>query len=150
MGAAGDVAHELPFAFCEDGVVLRGSLDICVREPDGALLVADLKTTVLRGREPADVVESEYALQRAIYALAALRSGAPTAEIAFCFLERPEAPVVRRYAALDAESLAGEVQEAIGRLRESRFTVRAGDHCATCPALDRLCPAPGWRGREPA
>ena len=102
------------------------------------------------GREPAAVVESEYALQRAIYALAALRSGAPAAEIAFCFLERPEAPVVRRYATLDAEALAAEVQAAIARLRESRFSVRAGDHCATCPALDRLCPAPGWRGREPA
>ena len=149
MAAAGDLAHELPFAFCEDGVVLRGSLDICVREADGALLVTDLKTTALSGREPAAVVESEYALQRAIYALAALRSGSPAAEIAFCFLERPEAPVVRRYATLDAEALAAEVQAAIARLRESRFSVRAGDHCATCPALDRLCPAPGWRGREP-
>ena len=44
-----------------------------------------------RAREPEAVVESEYALQRAIYALAALRSGAPAAEIAFCFLERPDA-----------------------------------------------------------
>jgi hypothetical protein len=150
MAAAGSVAHELPFAFCEDDVVLRGSLDICVREPGGGLLVADLKTTGLREREPVAVVESEYALQRAIYALAALRTGAPTAEIAFCFLERPEAPVARRYGAADADALAGEVRAAIGRLRTSSFAAHAGDHCATCPALDRLCPAPGWRDREPA
>jgi ATP-dependent helicase/nuclease subunit A len=145
MLAVGSIAHELPFAFCEDDVVLRGSLDICVRDGEGSLLVADLKTTALAGRDPEAVVESEYALQRAIYALAALRSGAPAAEIAFCFLSRPEAPVSRRYTAADAESLAAEVREAIGRLRSSPFAARAGDHCATCPALDRLCPAPGWQ-----
>ncbi len=150
MRAAGALEHELPFAFCEDDVVLRGSLDLCVREAGGSLLVADLKTTALAGREPADVVESEYALQRAIYALAALRSGAPAAEVAFCFLGRPEEAVTRRYAAGDADALAGEVRAAIGRLRASAFTARAGDHCTACPALDRLCPAPGWRGREPS
>ena len=85
----------------------------------------------------------------ALNALAALRTGAPTTEIAFCFLEQPEAPVTRRYGAEDAEALAGEVRAAIGRLRSSAFVARAGDHCATCPALDRLCPAPGWREREP-
>jgi ATP-dependent helicase/nuclease subunit A len=150
MRAAGALAHELPFAFCEDDVVLRGSLDVCVREADSSLLVADLKTTALAGRDPEAVVESEYALQRAIYALAALRSGAPATEIAFCFLQRPEAPVTRRYAAADACELASEVRAAIARLRSSAFAARAGEHCSSCPALDRLCPAPGWRGREPA
>ncbi|MDP9260019.1 MAG: UvrD-helicase domain-containing protein, partial [Actinomycetota bacterium] len=149
MRAAGTIAHELPFAFCEDDVVLRGSLDICVRDADGALLVADLKTTALGQREPEAAVESEYALQRAIYALAALRSGAPAAEIAFCFLECPEETVTRRYEQADADWLAAEVRAAIARLRASSFIARAGAHCATCPALDRLCPAPGWQ-REPA
>ena len=51
MRAAGTIEHELPFAFCEDDVVLRGSLDICVRDAEGALLVADLKTTALGGRD---------------------------------------------------------------------------------------------------
>jgi RecB family exonuclease len=149
MRDAGSVAHEVPFAFCEDDVVLRGSLDICVRDADGALLVADLKTTALGQREPEAAVESEYALQRAIYALAALRAGAPAAEIAFCFLERPEETVSRRYLQADADWLAAEVRAAIGRLRSSTFSARAGAHCATCPALDRLCPAPGWQ-RGPA
>jgi ATP-dependent helicase/nuclease subunit A len=149
MRAAGTVAHEVPFAFCEDDVVLRGSLDICVRDADGALLVADLKTTALGQREPAAAVESEYALQRAIYALAVLRTGAPAAEIAFCFLERPEETVSRRYAQTDVEWLADEVRAAVGRLRSSSFAAHAGAHCATCPALDRLCPAPGWQ-RETA
>jgi hypothetical protein len=150
MRETGTVMHELPFAFCEDDVVLRGSLDICVRDAAGGLLVADLKTTALAGREPEAIVESEYALQRSIYALAALRSGAAAAEIAFCFLGRPDAPVSRLYTQEDAEPLAAGVRAAIGRLRASAFGARAGDHCSSCPALDRLCPAPGWRGREPA
>jgi len=150
MCAAGEIAHELPFAFVEDDVVLRGSLDLCVRDAGGGLLVADLKTTALRGREPDAVAEDSYALQRAIYALAALRTGAPSAEIAFCFLERPDAPVVRRYGPADAGALADEVRAAIDRLRTSRFAARSGEQCETCPALDRLCPAPGWRERAPA
>jgi hypothetical protein len=145
MRAAGSVSHEVPFAFCEEDVVLRGSLDVCVRDADAALLVADLKTTALGPREPEAAVEGEYALQRAIYALAALRTGAPAAEIAFCFLERPEETVSRRYVQADAGWLADEVRAAIGRLRSSIFPARSGSHCATCPALDRLCPAPGWQ-----
>jgi hypothetical protein len=149
MRAAGPLAYEVPFAFLDDEVVLRGSLDICVRESGGALLVADLKTTALEGRNPAAAVESEYGLQRAIYALAALRSGAPSAEIAFCFLERPEDVVSRRYVATDVGWLTAELRAAIGRLRSSSFAARSGSHCASCPALDRLCPAPGWQ-RAPA
>ena len=119
------------------------------RSADGSLLVADLKTTNLAGREPAAVVESEYALQRSIYALAALRSGAPAAEIAFCFLERPEAPVTRRFAP-DGRRLARR-RGARGDRAAARveFAARAGRRTARpVPALDRLCPAPGWHGRE--
>ena len=113
--------------------------------------MADLKTTALGGREPAAVVESEYALQRAIYALAALRSGAPAAEIAFCFLRAPGGAVSRALRRRPTpRRLADEVRAAIGRLRASASRRAPATHCATCPALDRLCPAPGWRGREPA
>jgi hypothetical protein len=150
LRAAGSIAHEVPFAFCEQDVVVRGSLDLCVRDGDGAVLIADLKTTALGAQEPGAVVEREYGLQRAIYALAALRGGAPASEVSFCFLERPEETVSRRYTQADAGWLADEVGAAIDRLRASRFTARAGSHCSTCPALDRLCPAPGWREREPA
>ena len=150
LRAAGSIAHEVPFAFCEQDVVVRGSLDLCVRDGDGAVLIADLKTTALGAQEPGAVVEREYGLQRAIYALAALRGGAPASEVSFCFLERPEETVSSRYTQADAGWLADEVGAAIDRLRASRFTARAGAHCSTCPALDRLCPAPGWREREPA
>ncbi len=49
LRAAGSIAHEVPFAFCEQDVVVRGSLDVCVRDGDGAVLIADLKTTALGG-----------------------------------------------------------------------------------------------------
>ena len=107
MRAAGSVAHELPFAFCEDDVVLRGSLDICVRDADGS---------AARGR-PQDDRARQGASPRP-WSRASTRcsgrstrsprcaAGAPAAEIAFCFLERPEETVSRRYAA-DGRRLAG-------------------------------------------
>ena len=47
------------------------------------------------------MVERDYATQRIVYALAALRDGAPRAEVAYCFLERPGEPVTRAFTAAD-------------------------------------------------
>ena len=52
------------------------------------------------------MVERDYATQRLVYALAALRGGAPRAEVAYCFLERPGEPVPRAFVAADAPALA--------------------------------------------
>ena len=118
------IEHELPFAFCEDDVVLRGSLDVCVRDADGSLLVADLKTTALGGREPEAVVESEYALQRAIYALARpAQRGAVRARSRSASSSGPEETVSRGATPQTTPAaLAGEVRAAIARLRSSGFT----------------------------
>ena len=53
-------------------------------------LVLDYKTNSLGDREPADVIEHEYRLQRLVYALACLRAGATEVEVVYQFLERPE------------------------------------------------------------
>ena len=70
------------------------------------------------------------------YALAALRSGAPAAEIAYAFLEDAEAVAVRRFAADDAPGLEAELRTAIDAIRAGRFPARPG------PALPRV---PGAR-----
>ena len=56
------------------------------------VLVVDYKSDRLEGAEPAERVEGAYAIQQLVYALAALRSGAARAEVAYCFLERPDEP----------------------------------------------------------
>ncbi len=57
------------------------------------------------------MVDRDYATQRIVYALAALRGGAPRAEVAYCFLERPDAPVQQAFTPADAPALAERLQE---------------------------------------
>jgi RecB family exonuclease len=139
---------EVPFAFEVGGVLFRGRFDIFGREADGSALVVDFKTNRLVEREAQDVMDRSYAVQVTTYALAALRTGAPSVEVAYAFLERADAVATRRFEADAAESLEAELREAIEAIRAGRFPARPGPHCRECPALDLLCAGPGleWQG----
>ena len=96
--------REAGFAFRLDpagGALVNGFVDVLAREADGTMLIVDYKSDRLDGAEPEDVVEAGYATQRIVYALAALREGAPAVEVAYCFLERPEVAVAARFAPRD-------------------------------------------------
>src|SRR5262249_16910749 len=67
---------ELGFAFEHDGVLLHGRFDLYRRDGDRALVV-DYKTNVIGDRDPVEVVESEYILQRLVYALPCFRGRPP-------------------------------------------------------------------------
>jgi ATP-dependent helicase/nuclease subunit A len=135
------------------------------READGAALVLDYKSDRLEGMEPEELVERDYATQRLVYALAALRGGAPRVEVAHCVLERPDEPVTRTYAAADAPELAGRLSALAAGLFAHEFPVAAEPHrelCGDCPGRRALCswpetmtlrPAPGvtpWPAASPA
>ena len=57
------VRPERPFAFELDGVLVNGRLDVLWMDGRNAL-VLDYKTNVLNGRDPAEIVESEYSTQQ--------------------------------------------------------------------------------------
>ena len=100
LAAARDVRREAGFAFRLDpagGALVNGFVDVLAREADGTMLIVDYKSDRLEGAEPEAVVEAGYATQRIVYALAALREGAPAVEVAYCFLERPEVAVGARF-----------------------------------------------------
>jgi ATP-dependent helicase/nuclease subunit A len=133
---------ERPFAFEHDGVLLHGRLDVLWRR-NGKALVLDYKSNVLDGAEPAEVVESEYRVQRLVYALACLRDGADEVEVVYQFLERPDAPVSTKLTAADTPALEAELSEAIARIRAGEFPPRPSElTCADCPALDLVCAGP--------
>jgi hypothetical protein len=147
-GLAGRIAGlvgarpERPFAFEHDGVLVHGRLDVLWREGDRAL-VLDYKSNVLDGAEPAEVVESEYRIQRLVYALACLRDGALEVEVVYQFLERPEDVVTAAFTADDVAVLEAELSEAIARIRAGDFRPTPGEMvCADCPALDLVCAGP--------
>ena len=136
------VRPERPFAFEHDGVLLHGRLDVLHR--DGPrVLVVDYKTNVLGERTPEEVVESEYRLQRLVYALAGFRAGAEQVEVAYAFLERPDAVASTSFTLADAGGLERELSQAIARIEAGAFVPTPSEFvCADCPALDLVCAGP--------
>jgi hypothetical protein len=143
------VRREAPFAFAADpggtGPLVTGFLDVLAEEPDGGVLIVDYKSDRLDGREPAQVVDDDYATQRTVYALAALRHGAPHVEVAYIFLERPGEPVTRTFGAADAPEL-GETLLGLARgILDERWPVTDAPHrdlCGDCPGRRALCSWP--------
>ncbi|MDP9292992.1 MAG: PD-(D/E)XK nuclease family protein, partial [Actinomycetota bacterium] len=124
------------------GPLVSGFVDVLAREAGDKALVVDYKTDRLDGADPAAVVEADYATQRAVYALAALRDGAGSVEVAYCFLERPAEPVSAMFAAHDAPALAERLQTLAAGLLAGDRPVTDTPHrelCGDCPGRSALC-----------
>ena len=147
LGATIGLAREQPFAFAldADGALVNGIVDVLGVEADGTALIVDYKSDPVAGADLDAVVEASYGVQRRMYALAALRSGAPATEIVHLFLERAGEPVTRRYAATDAERLADDLRARAAGLLAGEYPVTDTPHrglCATCPGRGGLCSQP--------
>jgi hypothetical protein len=133
---------ERPFVFEHQGVLIRGRLDVLWHDRERALVV-DYKSNALEGREPREIVDSEYGLQRLVYALVCLRAGASDVEVAYQFLEAPNDVVSTSFTAGDTATLESELSEAIARIRAGDFRPTPSEFvCADCPALDVVCAGP--------
>jgi ATP-dependent helicase/nuclease subunit A len=137
---------ERPFAFEHDDVLIRGRLDVLWR--DGArALVLDYKTNSLAEGTPEEIVESDYRLQRLVYALACFRAGADTVDVVYHFLERPDAVVTTTFERLEAPALEAELSAAIAQINAGEFVPRPSEfNCSGCPALDLVCAGPRLGG----
>jgi ATP-dependent helicase/nuclease subunit A len=136
---------ERPFAFEHDGVLLHGRLDVLWRQGSRAL-VLDYKTNSLAEGTPEEIVESDYRLQRLVYALACFRAGADEVEVVYHFLERDDAVVATSFDRLDVPALELELSEAIARIDAGEFTPSPDEFtCSGCPALDVVCAGPKLR-----
>jgi ATP-dependent helicase/nuclease subunit A len=146
LAGARSMHREHAFAFVlTGGPLVNGFVDVVAREDDGGALIVDYKSDQVGDADLEALVEGSYATQRRIYALAALRSGAPTVEIAHVFLERPGEPAVARYAQADADALDAELQARAAPLLAGEYPVAEVPHrslCATCPGRDGMCSYP--------
>jgi ATP-dependent helicase/nuclease subunit A len=152
LGRATSARSEQRFAFLlgdstlpAQGILIRGVFDVIAVEPHGGTLVVDYKTDRLDGAEPQAVVESSYTVQRLVYALAALRAGAPSVEVVHTFLEQAGRPVVARFSASDAPELEGELAGLTAGMVAGEFEVSQAPHralCRGCPAEGGLCSWP--------
>jgi ATP-dependent helicase/nuclease subunit A len=148
LAAARDIRREAGFAFRLDpagGALVNGFVDVLAREADDTMLIVDYKSDRLDGAEPEAVVGASYATQRIVYALAALREGAPAVEVAYCFLERPEVAVGARFIQRDIPELAERLTRLAEGVLERRHPVAAEPHrglCGDCPGRATLCSWP--------
>ncbi|MBI5106360.1 MAG: PD-(D/E)XK nuclease family protein, partial [Solirubrobacterales bacterium] len=156
LAGAREVRREQPFAFplgdAADTLV-NGVVDVVGTEADGTVLVVDYKTDDVEDADLEELVARSYAAQRRIYALAALHTGAPRAEVVHLFLGRPDEPVVARYEAADRDRQGAELREAAADLVAGRFPVAAVPHrglCLTCPGRRALCTHPEELTLRPA
>ncbi|HEY5317419.1 MAG TPA: PD-(D/E)XK nuclease family protein, partial [Solirubrobacteraceae bacterium] len=146
LAAAAEVRREEPFGFLLEptGVVVGGFLDVLARE-GRRMLVVDYKSDRLAGADPANVVAQEYAIQRLVYALAALKGGAEEVEVLHTFLELPERPVSAAYVRADAQALERELSGLADGVLRREFTVSPAPHralCYGCPGEGGSCSWP--------
>ncbi len=146
LGAARGVRREHAFAFAlGEGPLLTGFVDVIAHEDDGVALIVDYKSDRVGDTDLEALVDQHYGAQRRIYALAALRSGAPAVEVAHVFLERPGEPAVARYEGADAAALEADLRAGAAPLLAGEYPVAAEPHrglCATCPGRAGLCSYP--------
>ncbi|HET7572116.1 MAG TPA: UvrD-helicase domain-containing protein [Gaiellaceae bacterium] len=141
---------ERHFTFEHDGVLLHGFVDVLHLQPPRALVV-DYKTNLLGDASPEEIVEADYRLQRLVYALACFRAGADEVEVAYQFLERPDAVVEAAFSRAQLPELEAELSVAIARLQAGEFRPTPSEFaCAGCPALDLVCAGPRLRGGSAA
>jgi ATP-dependent helicase/nuclease subunit A len=146
VAALGGAAAERHFTFLHDSVLLHGYLDVFHSDGSRAVVV-DYKTNLLEELEPAAVVESDYRLQRLVYALACLRTEVEEAEVVYQFLERPDEPVSRVFTRAEIPALEAELSAAIERIQAGDFRPTPSESvCAGCPALDLVCAGPRLPG----
>ncbi len=156
IAAANPVRTELPFAFsltpetaAGRSLLVNGIVDVHAIEPDGTVLIVDYKSNRLEpDQTPAAVVEADYTIQRTVYALAALHTGAPRTAIAYLFLERPDDPVVATYTQDDLPALDRHLRDLAAPLAAGSFIPIPKPHralCADCPGQPGLCSWPPER-----
>jgi hypothetical protein len=145
VARARSVRREHPFVFAAGPQLplITGVIDLLAAEADGGQLVLDYKSDRVGAAVDLEaLVEREYGVQRLLYALAVLRSGAAHVEIVHWFLERPREWASVRYTAAERDELELLVAARIERAGEAGFAVSSRPHrglCLTCPGRAGLC-----------
>jgi len=139
---------ELGFVFEQDGVLVNGFLDVAAFA-DGKAFVLDYKSNRI-DRDLEEIVADEYRIQRLVYALACLRAGYKEVEVAYAFLEQPDAVVSATFGAADAEELERELNTVIERVAAGDFSPTPNAFiCSDCPANGVVCAGMDQPGAPP-
>ncbi len=145
LAALKDLRREQPFSLRLGEIPLVGVLDLIGREQARTVVVDYKSDRLAADADPQRLAGEDYALQRAAYALAALRDGAEQVEVVHVFLERPAEPAAKTYARADVPLLAAELSNRAAAVLQRRFPVATDPGprvCDGCPGRGSLCSWP--------
>ena len=126
---------------------MTGIIDALDIAPGAAALVVDYKSDAVRAGDDLErKVEDNYGVQRALYALAVLRSSdVEQVDVVHLFLERPEEPVSEPFRREDVSRLEEQLGEAAAGLIAAEYPIATQPWkglCGDCPGRGGLCPVP--------
>ncbi len=139
------VRREQPFAFVFDPAqpMISGVIDALAEAGDGRYLVVDYKSDAVGESEDLEArVQADYAVQRLVYALAALHDGAHEVEVVHWFLARPQEAPAALFTNAQRGALEAQLRLRIEAVRGRGYDVSAEPHrelCAGCPGRGTLC-----------
>jgi hypothetical protein len=150
LASLSDLRREQPFALAlatsaDAAVPLVGVFDLIGREGSRTLVVDWKSDRLDPDADPRQLADADYGLQRAAYALAALRDGATEVEVLHVFLERPNAPASATYRSQDLPQLTAELQARADAIQRREFPVAPDPKpriCDGCPGRGSLCSWP--------
>jgi len=149
LASLADLRREQPFSLRletgEGTVPLVGVLDAVGREGERAVVVDYKSDRVGSGADLDALVANEYGIQRAAYALAALRDGASEVEVVHVFLERPDRPATATFRPQDVAALTAELAARADAVLRRDFPVAPNPGpriCDGCPGRGSLCSWP--------
>ena len=155
LAALADLRREQPFSLRleagEESVPLVGVLDAVGREGERVVVVDYKSDRVGPGADLDALVAHEYGIQRAAYALAALRAGATEVEVVHVFLEQPERPAAATFRPQDVSALTAELAARSDAILARDFPVAPDPGpriCDGCPGRGSLCSWPFERTRD--
>jgi len=134
MRSTPSTLREAPFFFAQGDTVVSGVMDL-IYQGEECWRIVDYKTNRLGGRTPQEAAVA-YRMQSVVYRLAALKAGAPAAQMDFVFLESPAEPVSMRSEQADATLLEAELSDALDGLRRGRFPACRGEMCSHCEVAE--------------
>ena len=145
IGSLEELRREQPFSLSLGEIPLVGVLDAIGREGQRTVVVDYKSDRLAAEADPERLAAEGYRLQRAAYALAALRDGAETVEVVHVFLERPAEPAAETFARADLPTLAAELSARADAVLQRRFPVATDPGpriCDGCPGRGSLCSWP--------
>lgn len=142
LAGATRVRHEQPFAFVVGDAVVAGRYDLTA-EVDGGFVIGDIKVGSLAGLGAAERRDADYAIQEAVYALAALAAGYDEVTVLYQWLgdDAAAAEIAERtYESADRAVLQERLAGLVGGALEGPWPARPSERiCRSCPAFGVLC-----------